>query len=273
MNPPYVSVNLMGGLGNQMFQIATAYAYAKRTGGCLRLLKDKRMNDGRSMYWDSTLYRWTLYNTNSLPPNLKLWREVGATEYTPIPELPSTGLFLYGYFQSSKYFGDSETRREIRERMKATPEQLEYIQAKYASLLKQKERVVVVHARRTDYLHKANAPIHGPLTIDYYQRAIERMSTLVESPIFLLCSDDNRFWTENASVLPENDYHILSKDSDVNTLALLQQFPHFIIANSTFSWWAAWLAEARNVIAPTCWFGPAGPQRYEDIYESTWERM
>lgn len=277
MEPPCVSVRIMGGLGNQMFQIATAYAYAKRTGGRLQLLPNKRESDGRSMYWDSTLYRWVPYITNSLPQSMATWREIGPTVYTPIPELPSTGMLLEGFFQSSNYFGSSEIRSEIRKYMKPSPDQMDYIQTKYAELLKQRERVVVVHARRTDYLRNQSIiDFHGPLTIDYYQRAMERMSTYVESPIFLLCSDDDRFWTENMAVLPllhTNKYHILSEENDVNTLALLQQFPNLIIANSTFSWWAAWLAEAHNVLAPARWFGPSGPQKYEDIYEYSWERM
>lgn len=277
MDPPCVSVSIMGGLGNQMFQIATAYAYAKRTGGRLQLLQNKRESDGRSMYWDSTLYRWTPYITNSIPQGMLRWDEVDSTVYTPIPELPPPGLYLQGYFQSSKYFGPTETCREIRERMKPSPEQIDYIQTKYADLLRQRDRVVVVHARRTDYLRDEwMVRFHGPLTIDYYQRAMERMAAHVQSPIFLLCSDDNRFWTENASALPllhTNEHHRLSEETDVHTLALLQQFQHFIVANSTFSWWAAWLAEARHVIAPNRWFGPAGPQRYEDIYEDSWERM
>jgi len=277
MEPPCVSVRIMGGLGNQMFQIATAYAYTKRTGGRLRLLPNKLSDDGRSMYWDSTLYRWVPYITDSLPQGMSRWVEIGPTVYTPIPELPPAGMFLDGYFQSSNYFGSDETRREIREYMKPSPDQMNYIQTKYAELLKQRECVVVVHARRTDYLRNQYIiDYHGPLTIEYYQRAMERMRTHVESPIFLLCSDDNRFWTENIAAFPllhTNEHHLLSGENDVHTLALLQQFPYFIVANSTFSWWAAWLAETRHVIAPMCWFGPLGPQRYEDIYEESWERI
>ena len=259
-----------------MFQIATAYAYAQRTGGRLQLLPNKRTNDGRAMYWDSTLYRWVPYITDSLPQGMSRWVEIGPTVYTPIPELPLAGMLLEGYFQSSNYFGSDKTRREIRESMKPSPDQMDYIQTKYAELLKHRERVVVVHARRTDYLRHQMIDYHGPLTIDYYQRAMERMCTYVESPIFMLCSDDSRFWTENILALPilhTNEYHILSGENDVHTLALLQQFPYLIIANSTFSWWAAWLADARHVIAPMFWFGPSGPQRYEDIYEESWERM
>jgi hypothetical protein len=62
---------------------------------------------------------------------------------------------------------------------------------------------------------------------------------------------------------------------EIRTLALLQQFNWFIIANSTFSWWAAWLSDAppENVYAPVAWFGPTGPKNYADIYEPGWNRI
>ena len=99
----------------------------------------------------------------------------------------------------------------------------------------------------------------------------------IEKPIFLLCSDDPSYWITSMphiESLHTNEFHILSDEDDVTTLALLQQFHYFIMANSTFSWWAVWLAKAtRHVIAPAKWFGPAGPSQCEGIYESAWERM
>ena len=67
--------------------------------------------------------------------------------------------------------------------------------------------------------------------------------------------------------------HMILEESDINTFALLQQFKHFIMSNSTFIWWCVYLADAKNVIVPAKWFGPAGPQLYEDIYEPNWVRM
>jgi hypothetical protein len=79
------------------------------------------------------------------------------------------------------------------------------------------------------------------------------------------------------------EFRFLNDEGDVGTLVLLQQFRTFIVANSTFSWWAAWLAEgqgsrgsaeeSKTVIAPSRWFGPAATQKYEDIYEPNWIRI
>jgi hypothetical protein len=62
-------------------------------------------------------------------------------------------------------------------------------------------------------------------------------------------------------------------ESDIDTLILLQQFKHCIMSNSTFIWWAVWLGNFTNVIAPSKWFGPTGPKQWEDIYEPSWIRI
>jgi len=67
--------------------------------------------------------------------------------------------------------------------------------------------------------------------------------------------------------------HIILEENDINTFALLQQFHYFIMSNSTFIWWCAYLANTKKVIVPAKWFGPAGPYPYDDIYEDEWIRM
>ena len=78
---PVVSVNIMGGLGNQMFQLATAYAYARKNNGNLKVLRNKRESDGRPLYWDSFLSKFNKYLVDSIPDSLAHWYESGATEY------------------------------------------------------------------------------------------------------------------------------------------------------------------------------------------------
>ena len=152
------------------------------------------------------------------------------------------------------------------------------VRARYADVLAMRDRVVVVHARRTDYLKSQhNIDFHGPLGTEYYCQALQRITEDVKDPVFLLCSDDPTYWMTILSDVPAlqtHPFHILNESSEVATLALLQQFSHFVLANSTFSWWAAWLSESpQRVIAPAKWFGPKGPQHYEDIYEAAWIRI
>ena len=275
-NNGIVSVNIMGGLGNQMFQLATAYAYAKQNNGNLTVLRNKKEADGRSLYWDNMLYRFQEFLVDKLPEGLEQWRESGATEFSIIPSLPLNGLFLNGYLQSAKYFGDATIQEEIKELFKPSHTIMCNIQSRYNILLKNKERIVVVHARRTDYLKNQDIiNYHGPLSIDYYNEAINKMSNEIEDPIFILAADDSSFWSSVINELPQlnnRNIYIIDDDNEIRTLALLQQFQHFIIANSTFSWWAAWLSkDTKKVTAPSKWFGPTGPQNYKDIYIPSWE--
>ena len=273
---PTVSVNIMGGLGNQMFQLATAYAYARKHNGNLKIMRNKRESDGRPLYWDSFLRRFNKYLVDSLPDNLVQWHERAATEYSSTPDLNSNGIFLNGYLQSPKYFNNTLIEQEIKELFASKCSVICNINEKYLQLLNNRDRVIVVHARRTDYCRNQDIiNFHGPLTSEYYKEAIKRMCQSVSNPIFLLSSDDSNFWIDLLESIPEFDsgnIYILNNENEINTITLLRQFNYFIIANSTFSWWAAWLAnDVKRVIAPSKWFGPTGPQNYKDIYVPSWE--
>jgi len=275
-NNGIVSVNIIGGLGNQMFQLATAYAYAKQNNGKLTVLRNKKELDGRSLYWDNMLYKFQEFLVDKLPEDLEQWYESGPTEFCIITPLTNNGLYINGYVQSPKYFGDATIQEEIKELFKPSHTIMCNIQSRYNILLKNKERIVVVHARRTDYLKNQDIiNFHGPLAIDYYNDAIKKMSDEIKDPIFILTSDDLLFWNSIINELPQlnnRNIYILDNNNEIVVLALLQQFQYFIIANSTFSWWAAWLSkDTKKVIAPSKWFGPTGPQNYKDIYMPSWE--
>lgn len=261
----------MGGLGNQMFQLATAYAYSKKNLGNLQVLRNKRQEDHRPLYWDSILNKFTKYLVDYLPDGLIQWNESGPTEYSIIPSLTNKGIYLNGYLQSPLYFDDEETQNEIKNLFKPSQQLYNDVYKKYKELIDNKENVIVVHARRTDYLNHSD--IHGPLTVEYYKEAIKHISGKIENPLFLLVSDDSSFWMSIIDKIPEliqNNLYILEGENEINTMILLQQFRNFIIANSTFSWWAAWLADNKIVYAPSKWFGPSGPKNYKDIYPNNW---
>ena len=269
---PIVSVNIMGGLGNQLFEIASAYAYAQKEGGQLQIVK-KMDNGNRPVYWNSVLYQMKPYLVSSLP-DLPQWSESLPTMYRSIGPLPSNGLYLNGYLQSSKYFYNDSIKQSIRQLFAADPAIMIELSKTYSYLLENKDRVVVVHARRTDYLkNQTMIDCHGPLSSSYYKEAIQRMKQKVENPIWLLTSDDNRYWIDIEQDLGIHAPIILMNETDIKSFALLQQFNHYIMANSTFIWWCVYLADAKQVIAPSKWFGPAGPHPYDDIYEAHWERI
>lgn len=270
---PVVSVNIMGGLGNQLFQVCTAYAYARKMSGQLQILY-KTENGNRPLYFDTVLRNFQKFIVHSLPLNLERWQEIEPTKYSDIGHLQTTGKYLIGYLQSSKYFYNDTIKQEIKNLVVPDTNQLEQIRKKYNYLINNKERVIVVHCRRTDYLVAWRC--HGPLTGEYYKSAIDSMLKKIERPIFLLCGDDTNFWTEiseSISDIYNCEWYLMPPEIDITTFYLLQQFQNFIMSNSTFIWWCVWLSNAKNVIAPSKWFGPEGPQQYQDIYEPSWVRI
>jgi hypothetical protein len=103
---------------------------------------------------------------------------------------------------------------------------------------------------------------------------MQRMIEKVKNPYFLLVAEEQLWFLEVMKDLPALQtypFQILMEQDEVVTMGLLQQFQHFVIANSSFSWWFAWLAVNANVIAPRQWFGPAGPKKWEDVYETGWD--
>jgi len=263
---PVVSVTIKGGLGNQLFQIATAYAYSKKNNGKLEVFHTLE-NGNRSVYWDTVCQGIKPFLVSSIKQDLEVWHEELPTMYKDIGTLSMPGKEIDGYVQTSKYF--AEYKDELKTLFTSDKDTYNAISIKYDFLLKHKDRVIIVHSRQTDYV--AVKDFHGPLTYDYYRKAIIRMNNYISDPIYLLCGDDNTFWL-NAS-LPFNGSCMIINESDIHTFALLHQFNNFIMSNSTYIWWCVWLADAKNVIVPAKWFGPNGPSLYEDIYEDTWERL
>lgn len=273
MDIPIVSVNVMGGLGNQLFQISAAYAYARKENGLLQIIK-KSENANRPLYWDTIFKNFHHYLVISIPSSLEQWYEDYPTMYKNIGQLQKNGKYLNGYLQTSKYFYNDDIKNEIRELLKPDHVIIDQISNKYKHLCDNSERVIVIHARRTDYVNFRDR--HGPLDGNYYKNAIDIMLTNISNPIFVLSSDDNTFWNEIHNDIKEIYKHeslIMTDESEINTFILFQQFNNFIMSNSTFIWWCVWLADAKNVITPSKWFGPAGPDQYSDIFEPNWRQI
>jgi len=249
-----VGITLMGGLGNQMFQIACALSYSKRESSDLVI-------GGDSKYWDTVLHRFHR-NVGNVSHIREQCHEPSAAMFGRVPPFDGD-VKIEGYRQSPKYFEGALS--DVRDAFRSDPS---FVRTKYAWLL-EKDNVVTVHARRGDYLTLDDVV----LKMDYYVRAIRRMKDLVPDATFVFFSDDDTFWP---SVMDQFDVdHVYVQDeTDVNTMMIIQQFRNHIISNSTFSWWSAWLSDTKgHVIAPARWFGPSGPTPWEDIYDPGWEIM
>ena len=251
-------LGVSGRLGNHMFQIAALMRHC--------LVNDKKLAlyvNNNSHYYDGPLYKCKQYITPTVIHN-----NPGTAPFRYIPIDTSTSV-LNGYFQSSKYFYDISGH--IREFFDPHPVIKSVTAAKYSSLIQ--ENTVVVHVRRGDYVQGVNKSVHGILTPLYYRAAMARFRELLGSDCkFLLFSDDINYcretYKEDAGVL------CVDEPNEAVTLHFMSRFKHFIIANSSFSWWAAYLGlQGGTVIAPDPWFGPLGPQDYQDIYEEGWLRL
>jgi hypothetical protein len=119
--------------------------------------------------------------------------------------------------------------------------------------------------RRTDYIGSVK---HGILDLPYYERAVaEVRKHNPDGPLFVF-SDDLE-WCRAQSVFA--DAIMVDESVDVAALYLMSQYRHIVMANSTFSWWAAYLGpQPKTVIAPSRWFGSTGPADTADLYLDHW---
>lgn len=255
MSIVYIFIN--GGLGNQLFQLATALEYCNKYNLCLKIITGN--DNSRPYYWNSLLKSFSdIVETSPVPKEILLYEEPGFS-FTEIPSPPlGENIILKGCFQSPKYFPQLVATNFL-----SFPINTEkYILNKYGNIFG--PDCAVIHARRGDYLKLQE--IHRPLTENYYLTAIAAM----KASKYILISDDPEFWNSDRISFGKAE-RIAFNEDEMTTLYLMSKSKNIVIANSTFSWWGAFLAGPEaNVIAPAIWFGPAGPSCWKDIYMSNW---
>jgi glycosyl transferase family 11 len=182
-------------------------------------------------------------------------------------------VYLDGYWQTEKYFKDIENILK-KEFVLKTP-----LNAKNKKTL---ERIsvslnsVALHIRRGDYVNNtATSQFHGNCSLQYYQNAINLISEKIKDPHFFIFSDDIPWVKENLkSKYPMYYLDNNPPEKGYEDLRLMSGCKHFIIANSSFSWWGAWLAENKNkiVIAPKKWFNDTSIDT-KDLIPETWLKI
>ena len=185
-------------------------------------------------------------------------------------DMPDT-CYLMGNWQSERYFAQVADTIRADFSFKALPSGRN---AELADLIG-KTTAVSLHVRRGDIAsNPASLAVHGLCSLDYYRRAIEYVATRVAKPEFVIFSDDMAWVLENLHV----DYpcHYVDHNKGLesyNDMRLMSLCHHHIIANSSFSWWGAWLNPDRDkiVVAPQCWF--AANYDSSDIVPASWAQM
>lgn len=182
--------------------------------------------------------------------------------------------YLVGYWQSEKYFSsEMETiRREFEVTIPPSERNKDLLQeiAKCNS--------ISLHIRRGNFASVGFVnKIHGTCSIDYYSDAVNAISKHCSDPVFFIFSDDIS-WARKHLKIPFKHFFVNNNDgkSDYEDLRLMYSCKHHIIANSTFSWWGAWLNKNMHkvVIAPKQWFADKEKNKMgSSIIPASWVRL
>lgn len=265
-------VKLYGRLGNQLFQYAAGRNLSQHYNTKLKI---------DTSFYLSKLHRFNVSVTLATQSELSLIREQETITSSKIFyfEEPhyhfysdflkiKNNTYLEGYWQSEKYFKDIKhiILNEFSLKYPLSPSA-----QSYADLI-QKCNSICVHIRRGDYVNANQDALLLPATLDYYQRAFQALSSIVAVPHLFFFSDDPEWVKENLKL--DAPSTLVTGNPDYEDLALMSLCKHFIIANSTFSWWGAWLSQSPNklVYAPKQWFNNSQNDT-SDLIPTAWIRI
>ena len=303
-----ITVSLIGGLGNQMFQYAAGKALAERHGVPLALdISGFRVRDLRDTprpfllghlcvpeavastklqpvqqpeekfsraKWKARIDR--LLGKACLPKLASSSNEYREPHFHYDPAFGALGpqTALFGYFQSERYFNSIagnlrywfSPREPLGDAAMAALKRIE------ASRLP-----VSVHVRRGDYLKPGTHEVHGILGESFYRQVFDRLESMIghEAEIFIF-SDDPAAAEQVLKFIPGSRLNHVCGDPERpwEDMALMARCRHHVIANSSFSWWGAWLNSSAEkiVIAPRAWFTPdeLRLRNTSDLYPTNW---
>lgn len=283
-----IIVKLKGGLGNQMFQYAMARALAVKNSMPLKLDISFLLQEANGYTKrDFELDKFTIQAAIATPEEVKKLRKknlknffrhsvIRERSYKYIKPFINTrnDYYINGYWQKEKYF------KEAAEIIRKDFEFKEPLSEEYFDLIQKQitdSNSVSVHFRRGDYVSDKNTfQRHGVCSLDYYQKAVHLLSKQVADLRLFIFSDDIT-WVKNnfATTLPM--IFIEKKDEQLHSdFRLMSMCKHNIIANSSYSWWAAWLNPNKEkiVIAPEKWYNSKRKQRQaKDMVPKDWWRV
>jgi hypothetical protein len=292
-----IIVKLLGGLGNQMFQYATARALAEKHSTILKidvsefeLYKLHRYSLHCFNIWEylasrteveDILYSANLFKKIKIKSLIKLgikdgrdnsWITEKQFNFSPeILNLPNN-ILLDGYWQSEKYFADIT---DILQREFVVKYQQDNHSRQFAELI-QNTQSVSLHIRRADYVQNTvTNQIHGICDQDYYACAVRYISERINNPHFFVFSDEPQWAKDNLKLgFPTTIVDCNDASRNYEDLRLMSMCQHNIIANSSFSWWGGWLNSNSDklVIAPKKWFNDQ-TRNTKDIIPERWIKI
>lgn len=270
-----VIVRLLGGLGNQLFQYAMARRIAWQHQVPLKMdissfdcykLRSYRLN-----HFNIAEDFATKQEIYDLVRAGKIVRERQFCFDEQMMNI-SGDVYIDGYWQCERYFKNISdlVRREFQLRTR-----LNQMDEDIVKKIKETQSISL-HIRRGDYVYdEYNHQIHGTCSLAYYHSCVEKIMESIDRPHFFLFSDDKEWVQENIKLsgpvtfVTHNDI-----DREYADLYLMSNCKHHIIANSSFSWWGAWLCsnERKRVFAPARWFH-SNDYDSKDIIPSEWSQV
>jgi hypothetical protein len=242
-----VTIKLLGGLGNQMFQ--RAFGISLETRGY-------KVQYDRSALVEGTHREYSLGKFGELPFGTP--QEPTVTEHSMLFNQnylrPPATCTMVGYWQSEKYFELVE--RNVRDAFKLPGVPVRRV------------RNIALHVRRQDYVNLQH--FHGMPALDYYRNAVAHIRR--QAGFFcdvVVISDDRQWCREN---LP--DFAVFEGKDKYEDLAMMASCDYQVISNSSFSWWGAWLGPQKLVVAPKRWFADNNAESGAgDIVPANWVRL
>jgi len=269
-----LTVYCEGGLGNQLFQFIAAYVLAKKNKMNLRINIERLNSYDRQFELDKfpEIYKLNIPKINNYKfykalkilgiyklINFFLDKNIEKFERSPfifnedlLKKKIVNNFSITGYFQSEKYFLNY---KKIVLKLLRFPKAKNKLIQNYLNLIKNRNSVAI-HIRRGDYLNNPKVKcFHGVLGESYYKKSISYIKKNLKKPLFFIFSDDINLVKKTFLFLNKKKYIFIDTKSSISDLYLMSNCKHFIIANSTFSWWGAWLSKNKRkiVCAPKKW--------------------
>jgi hypothetical protein len=261
----------MGGMGNQMFQYAFGQVLGNKVKYDISWFDEVKNNKNATQ----REYELDFWNINpSLITSTRICGFIKRKKYIENPEniynlelLKIKNGVIEGYFQVAQYY------EPIRERLLKDFIPRNKPNAKNQKILDLIHRTnsVSIHVRRGDYVKLQH--IHGLCDMDYYTRAVGFITNNVKNPHFFIFSDDSKWVIDNLKLdFPYTVVDINHGRDSAWDIWLMANCKHNIVANSSFSWWGAWLNQNPDkiVIAPKQWFADG---RETDILPCQWQKL
>lgn len=279
-----ITCNLMGGLGNQLFQIYTTISYAKKHKHKYGFQYNDSVGIGktitRNTYWSNFFLGLRSEVYEAMPGSQYYFLKEYGYNYFSIPKPPfyNSNICLYGYFQSYKYF---EEHCDLINNILNIEKYKTIISRLFNFNLDDQTNTISIHFRFSDY--KLLDEVYTLLTYEYYEKSLLFINNIIKTKLNVLyfCEEQDVDYVKHIIDKLKNKFSEIefrrcpNEFEDWKQLLLMSCCKYNIIANSTFSWWAAYLNNHKDKIIcyPYLWFGKKSIDNTDDLFPDSWNKI